>query len=65
VFCLPQQVHDDELALMAGDTVTLLEKSQDPGWFDAVRDTSGRRGLVPATHMKRLPRLQIHPMHYI
>lgn len=60
-----QQVHEDELALMAGEAVTLIAVAEDPGWFYAVHDTSGRRGVVPATHIKRLPRLQIPEMRHI
>lgn len=58
--CSLQTVHDDELSLRVGDLVTLITKSEDPGWFEAVKGDTGLKGMVPTTHLKRIQTLQLN-----
>lgn len=53
-------MHDDELPLNVGDVVILFAAGEDEGWYEAVKDNTGAKGMVPVTHLKRIQRLNFN-----
>lgn len=45
--------NDDELELIQGETVLVLEKCGD-GWYIGSKTSGGKLGIFPGTHVRRI-----------